>query len=490
MLDDAVPPSDNSPAFQRKQRVMLTLRVAGVIAVAASVGLAFHSPLLPALVNGILLAFVCSPIIHWLIVKPLDRDLLERARRASEQTDQIAAIARDLECSRQLADAANQAKSEFLANMSHEIRTPMTAILGFADVLLETSPTADQADSIRTIRRNGEHLLMVVNDVLDLSKIEAGQMTVESIECDPLSIVGEVMSLLRVRAIDKKLVLKTEFHSQLPANIKSDPTRLRQILMNLVGNAVKFTPSGSVTVGVRLERQGDDGTFRVDVTDTGIGMNEEQQAMLFRPFQQGDGSISRKFGGTGLGLTISRKLARALGGDITAVSEPGRGSTFTVRVATGSMAGVAMIDPAVKVNTATAGPMTNTVMLTDLRVLVAEDGLDNQRLLKFILERSGATVDLVGDGLLALQAVQQKLGGYDVVLMDMTMPEMDGYEAAGELRRRNVHVPVIALTAHAMAGDRDKCLAAGCDDYVTKPIDRAALINAISRCVPALQKAA
>jgi signal transduction histidine kinase/DNA-binding response OmpR family regulator len=388
------------------------------------------------------------------------------------------------------AEAENHAKSEFLANMSHEIRTPMAAILGYADVLLDPETSAsDRLDHVQTIRRNSEHLLRIINDILDLSKIEAGKMEVETVPCSPARIVSEVASLMRVRAIEKHLDLQVGFDTLIPSTIRSDPTRLRQILLNLVGNAIKFTSAGRVRVGVRCDNP-ESATPKISfaVSDSGIGLSPEQIGRLFEPFAQADSSTTRKYGGTGLGLVISRRLSKMLGGDLQVDSEPGRGSTFILTVRTGPLGSVDLL---ADLSEAAAGSPTSAPPqagpLADckgLRVLLAEDGIDNQKLLTMHLRRAGAEVTLADNGraavheVLAAQLLQKP---FDVVLMDMQMPELDGYGATAKLRSKGFKGPVIALTAHAMSGDRERCLAAGCSDYLTKPVRREELLATVAR---------
>ncbi len=392
---------------------------------------------------------------------------------------------------RRLAEEASRSKSEFLANMSHEIRTPMTAILGFSETLLDPDLSeAERIDAIRTIRRNGEHLLQIINDILDLSKIEAGKLDVERIPCSPVQIAREVIELMRVRAEGKGIDLDLVFEGPLPERVQSDPTRLRQILVNLLGNAIKFTERGGVRLVVRLA--GEDPRrpmLRFDVIDTGIGMNDDQMARLFRPFTQADTSTTRRFGGTGLGLTISKRLAKMLGGDITISSRLGQGSTFTLTIATGPLDGVKFVqqpdatdsEEAREQASDGARPAVAEAKL-DCRILLAEDGRDNQRLISYFLRRAGARVEVVENGRLAVEAAlraEQAGEPFDVILMDMQMPELDGYGATAELRSRGYTRPIIALTANAMEGDREKCLQAGCDDFATKPVDRRKLLAAI-----------
>jgi PAS domain S-box-containing protein len=413
------------------------------------------------------------------------------------------------------AESASASKSEFLANMSHEIRTPMTAILGFADLLASEGDLGkaprQRIEYIDTIRRNGEHLLSIINDILDLSKIEAGRMSVEQIATSPAALVHDVLSLMDVKAQSKNLRLTADFLTPVPATIQSDTLRLRQILMNLVGNAIKFTETGSVSIGVRCDLAA--GTMRFDVTDTGIGISPEQIGRLFEAFTQADTSTTRRFGGTGLGLRISKRLAEILGGDITVVSTPGRGSTFTLTISTGPLAGGTTISPE-EASSVVSAPLAAdapadtpppqpsnsqpvpppALPLVGVRILLAEDGPDNQRLICFHLRKAGADVRTVENGRMAVETMT--LDGtldaelaepppVDLLLTDMQMPEMDGYNATRLLRAKGCRLPIVALTAHAMSDDRDKCLQAGCDSYATKPIERAALVAVCAAAIAA-----
>jgi len=390
------------------------------------------------------------------------------------------------------ADGANRAKSEFLANMSHEIRTPMTAILGYADLLSDEggilSEPAQAREAVRIIKSNADHLLSVINDVLDTSKIEAGKMTVERIVADPIRIVNEVVSTLSSKAEGRGIEVRVRYDTPVPERIESDPTRLRQILVNLVENAIKFTREGRVTISVAAEP--DREMLRFAVHDTGIGMSPEQleRVARFEAFSQADGSTSRRFGGTGLGLLISNSLAELLGGGIEIESRLGEGSTFTLRVCTGNGTGYRSVSPAqASTGTGLQGPdgpgdsRAAADALAGRRVLLAEDGPDNQRLITFHLKKAGAEVTIVGTGRLAVDAIAHGDEPFDLVLMDMQMPELDGYDATRTLREQGHRLPVVALTAHAMDGDREKCLDAGCDDYLSKPIDRDALIRTCAR---------
>ncbi|MCA9284167.1 MAG: PAS domain S-box protein [Phycisphaerales bacterium] len=383
------------------------------------------------------------------------------------------------------AEAANASKSEFLANMSHEIRTPMTAILGFADLLAEDDAEVPsrgrRLEAIDTIRRNGEHLLGIINDILDLSKIEAGKMTVERLRCATLQLVEEAVRLVRVRAEGKGLWLRIDPVFPLPETIETDSVRVRQVLVNLLSNAIKFTERGGVRIRVSFEDTRRP-LLRFEVVDTGIGMSDDEMLRLFRPFTQADASTTRCFGGTGLGLTISARLVQMLGGGIEVASAPGMGSTFSATVATGPLLGVRMLDAEGDAPALPALPPANTDReRLDARILLAEDGPDNQRLISFHLRRAGAEVEVVANGRLALAAIRagaQSQRPFDLVVMDMQMPELDGYEATRRLHAEGVRIPVLALTAHAMSGDRERCLAVGCDGYLAKPVDRATLLAA------------
>ena len=390
------------------------------------------------------------------------------------------------------AELANRAKSEFLANMSHEIRTPMTAILGYADLLGDdgtwVNDPARRSEAVRAIRGNARHLLGIINDVLDMSKIEAGHLGLDRVGVHVADLVHDVVSMLRQRAESHGLALEVIFETAIPKTLQTDPNRLRQILLNLMSNALKFTERGAVRLHLTCDP--DEQVLRFDVRDTGMGITPEDLARLrsFEPFMQVDTSMRRRFGGTGLGLCISNKLADALGGGITVESTVGVGSTFSVTLPTGSLSGVRMLRPE-EITTgvgrepssgsgAASAPAPTAHPLDGVHVLVAEDGYDNQRLISFYLRSAGATVTLAENGAVAIEEFQRAARSHpvDIVLMDMQMPELDGYEATARLRSEGAMLPIVALTAHAMTGDRERCLDAGCDEYMSKPINRARLV--------------
>ncbi len=413
---------------------------------------------------------------------------------------------------RSAADAASEAKSRFLANMSHEIRTPMTAVLGYADLLAGDLTEPGQLDSVELLRRHGRFLLEILDDILDLSKIEAGKLEVDLVECDLVPLLSDVQSLMSVRASERGIGLVVEYAGAIPTVIRSDPIRMRQILMNLVGNAVKFTEEGQVRLTVRYLPEGavpptelpahavssqDFPSSRTSpaaagpakllfkLEDTGIGMSPQQVNHLFEAFTQADASTTRKYGGTGLGLAICKSLTQLLGGEIWAESHRGKGSTFRFSINCDVGRPVPLVNPVF--TPADSGIFVHdppvVSRLDGLRVLIAEDTPGIRHLVSRILKIAGAEVETVENGEEAVTAVEQAcISGktFDIVLMDVQMPVLNGLDATRLLRRAGRMLPIIALTAGAMAGDREKCLAVGCDAYVPKPIDRGELLRTIA----------
>ena len=399
-----------------------------------------------------------------------------------EDVTQLEETQYELSRSKEAADAANQAKSDFLARMSHEIRTPMNAILGFTDVLRRgfESNEHERREYLDTIHASGQHLLNLINDILDLSKVEAGRLDIERIRCSPLQLIHEAVTVLRGQAERKGLTLTYETPAGLPEYVVTDPVRFRQLLTNLIGNAVKFTEQGGVRIVARAVHNQPQWQLTVDVIDTGIGIPEGTRDKIFDPFVQADTSVTRKFGGTGLGLAISRRFAEALGGELTVQSELGQGSTFTFTIDPGPLDGVRTIQASEIKQTTRQPVVANTItgQLPGVRVLVVDDGDSNRKLISLVLGRAGAIVQGARHGKEAVDIVSRS--PVDLVLMDMQMPVMDGYTATRLLREQGFQDPIIALTADAMKGTEGKCRESGCTSFLTKPIDMDKLVNALT----------
>jgi signal transduction histidine kinase/ActR/RegA family two-component response regulator len=407
----------------------------------------------------------------------LEQTVAARTSELRQEIDEHRQTEEQLRHAKDAADAANRAKSEFLANVSHEIRTPMNGVLGMTRLALDGDLTSEQREYLEMAHSSGQSLMEIINDILDFSKVESGRIELDPVPFSLRTFVRETLDPLALSATYKGLTLRSEMEATIDDALVGDVVRLRQVLVNLIGNAIKFTASGGVTVRVGT-RERTDGHVTIDVAvaDTGIGIPEDKQALIFEPFRQADGSTTRRYGGTGLGLTICARLVEIMGGRISVESTPGAGSTFRF---------TAVLDRTIDSAAATGAHVAPALRAwRALDVLLAEDNAVNQHLARRTIEKWGHRVAVVSTGRDAIDAAGRHR--YDLILMDVQMPELDGFEATATIRARErdgLRVPIIAMTAHAMRGDRERCLDAGMDGYVAKPIDIARLRETIDDIV-------
>lgn len=384
------------------------------------------------------------------------------------------------------ATSANLAKTRFLANMSHEIRTPMNSILGFTELMMDPQQSAEERVScIQTVQRNGRQLLKIIDEILDISKVETGKMVIEKVDVNISNLLSDVKNLLQLQAKDKGLDFKIHLDSPVPRLVKTDPTRLRQILVNLIGNGIKFTQKGWIRVNVEWQpgQETCSPLLKFKISDSGAGIQKEHREKLFQAFSQADSSTTRKYGGTGLGLALSKELAQALGGNVFLdESEPEKGSTFLVTIEAHPPEDAGFVNQIeFEVNKKSKRQVKEESKLKDLTVLLVEDVIDNQALMTHFLHMAGAKVDVANNG---AEGIEKALTGkYNVVLMDIQMPVLDGYEATKRLREKGFTTPIVALTAHALKEERERILQSGCDDHLSKPVEFNTLIDHLDHLV-------